>query len=86
LPAAAVVGAFDGGLLFAFGQDLEQQVGATLVQFHVAELVDLCGHPHRSIYADTATMPRFFTGDARSPDDVGFSRGSAPAGIGIVPG
>ena len=24
----------------------------------VADLVDLCGYPHRSTYADTATMPR----------------------------
>jgi hypothetical protein len=26
-------------------------------KFHLAELVNLCGHPHRSIYADTVTMP-----------------------------
>ena len=44
-------------LFLAFGQDLEQQLGAAAVEFHVAELVDLCGHPHRSTYADTATMP-----------------------------
>ena len=30
----------DGVLLLAFGQDLEQQLGAAAVEFHVAELVD----------------------------------------------
>jgi hypothetical protein len=35
----------------------------------VAEFVDLCGCPHRSTYADTATMPR--------------RRPSAPADVGI---
>jgi hypothetical protein len=48
----------DAGCLFPFGQDLEQQLGAAAVEFHIAELIHLCGHPHRWIYADTATMPR----------------------------
>ena len=43
---------------FAFGDDLEEQLGAAGVDFDVAKLIDLCGYPHRSIYADTATMPR----------------------------
>jgi hypothetical protein len=30
----------DGGLLFAFGEGLEQQFGAAPVQFHIAELVE----------------------------------------------
>jgi len=41
-PAAerVVAGDRDGGLLFAFGQDLEQQLGAATVEFHVAEFVE----------------------------------------------
>ena len=59
-PAAEALVGGDGntGLLLPFGQDLEQQLGAAPVQFEVAELVQLCGCPHSSIYADTATMPR----------------------------
>ena len=30
----------DGGLLFAFGEDLEQQLGAAAVELDVADLVD----------------------------------------------
>lgn len=30
----------DGGFLFAFGKDLEEQLGAAAVEFHVAELVN----------------------------------------------
>ena len=37
---AVVAGDRDGGLLLPFGQDLEQQFGAALVEFHVAELVE----------------------------------------------
>ena len=43
---------------FAFGDDLEEELGAAGVDFDVAELVELCGYPHSSTYADTATMPR----------------------------
>jgi len=37
---AVVAGDRDGGFLLALGQDLEQQFGATLVEFHVAEFVE----------------------------------------------
>jgi hypothetical protein len=39
------------------GDDAEQELGAGVVQGREADLVDLCGYPHRSTYADTATMP-----------------------------
>ena len=52
----------DGGFLLACGDDLEQQFGAAGVEPDVADLVDLCGYPHRSTYADTATMPRRVAG------------------------
>ena len=52
-----VAGAGDGGFLLAGGDDLEQQFGAAGVEVDVAEFIDLCGYPHRSTYADTATMP-----------------------------
>ncbi|MGW6309590.1 hypothetical protein [Streptomyces niveus] len=38
-------------------QDLEEEFGAAAVEFHAAEFVDLCRDPHRSIYAETATLP-----------------------------
>ena len=43
----------------AFGEDLEDQFGGAVWEGEVAELVDLCGYPHRSTYAyaETATMP-----------------------------
>jgi hypothetical protein len=41
----------------SFGEDLEDELGGAVGQREIAELVDLCGYPHRSIYADTATMP-----------------------------
>ena len=37
---------------------LEQGGGAVAGQREIAQLVDLCGCPHRSTYADIATMPR----------------------------
>jgi hypothetical protein len=58
LGEGGVGGDRDGGAFLAFGEYLEQQLGAAAVELEVAELVDLCGCPHRSIYADTATMPR----------------------------
>jgi len=40
-PAAerVIAGDRNGGLLFSFGQDLEEQLGAALVELHVAQLV-----------------------------------------------
>jgi hypothetical protein len=44
--------AFVGG-----GDEAEQQLGAVVVEGCEPDFIDLCGHPHRSTYADTATMP-----------------------------
>src|SRR5205823_3236477 len=46
----------DRRAFLALGEHLEEQFGAAAVEFHVAELVDLCGYPHRSIYAEVAIM------------------------------
>ena len=46
------------GVFVAAGYELEEQVRGVLLEGQVADLVDLCGYPHRSTYADTATMPR----------------------------
>jgi len=59
---AVVAGDRDGVLFFAFGEDLEEQLGAAAVEFHVAEFIELCGYPHRSTYAEPATMPRTVVG------------------------
>ena len=48
----------DGRFFFAFGDDLEEELGAAGVDFDVAQLVQLCRYPHSWTYADTATMPR----------------------------
>jgi hypothetical protein len=42
----------------AGGDELEEQVRRVVVEGYVADLVDLCGYPHRSTYSDTATMRR----------------------------
>jgi hypothetical protein len=52
-----VAGGDDAALEVAGVDDLEQQGAGFLVEDAVAQLVDLCGHPHRSTYADTETMP-----------------------------
>jgi hypothetical protein len=44
--------------LVAFAEDLEDQFGGAVGQREVAQLIDLCGCPHRSIYAEAVTMPR----------------------------
>jgi hypothetical protein len=41
-------------------------------QGKVAELVDLCGYPDRSTYADTATMPRWVLVGCRLRGGAGF--------------
>jgi hypothetical protein len=57
LPVGEVGGDDQAGALVALGDDLEDELGGTLGQREVAKLIDLCGYPHRSICADTATMP-----------------------------
>ena len=46
------------GPFVAGGDELEEQVRGLGFERDVADLVDLCGCPHRSTYADIATMPR----------------------------
>jgi hypothetical protein len=46
------------GAAFVGGGEAEQQLGAGVVERGEAEFVELCRYPHRSTYADTATMPR----------------------------
>jgi len=45
------------GFLLAFGEHLEGEFRAALVQSHVAQFIDLCRCRHRSIYPDPVTMP-----------------------------
>src|SRR3954453_7091872 len=45
------------GALVAVRDQAEHEVGGLGVKRDVADLVDLCGYPHRSTYADSATMP-----------------------------
>ena len=57
---------------------MEEQVGHVVVEGDVADLIELCGYPHRSTYADTATMPTSVLSMLVSDDDgAGF--------IGIIP-
>jgi hypothetical protein len=44
-------------LFVAGGDELEEQVRGVVVEGDVADLVDLCRHPHRSTYADYVIMP-----------------------------
>ena len=47
----------EGAALVGGGDEPEQQLGAGVVEWREPDLVDLCGYPHRSTYADPATMP-----------------------------
>jgi len=53
-----VAGHAQGAAFVGGRDDAEQQLGAGVVQRGEADFVDLCGCPHRSTYADPATMPR----------------------------
>jgi len=53
-----VAGQDQRGVFVAGGDELVEQVGCVLLEGNVADFVDLCGNPHRSIYAEPATMPR----------------------------
>jgi hypothetical protein len=68
-PAAEgfVAGDDQGGAFVAGGDELEEQVRRVGFEGDVADLVDLCGCPHRSTYADTATMPRMPQGGVSVP-------------------
>ncbi|MDQ1537848.1 MAG: hypothetical protein QOE58_2241 [Actinomycetota bacterium] len=58
-PAEDLVAGHDQRCPFvAGGDELEEQVGCFGLERDVADLINLCGYPHRLIYADTATMPR----------------------------
>ena len=58
-PAAErqVAGQDQGGMLVAAGDELEEQVRGVLVEWEVADFVDLCRHRHRSTYAGPVIMP-----------------------------
>lgn len=74
------VGGDDQAALFIpVSDDLEQQSGTLGVDRKVAQFIDLCGHPHRSIYAEPATMPRL------PPGRAGV-RGPCGLWLGIVTG
>jgi hypothetical protein len=47
----------EGSAFVGGGDEPEQQLGSGVVQRGEPKLVNLCGYLHRSIYADTATMP-----------------------------
>src|SRR6478735_10192732 len=48
----------DGAFLVGGVDEPVQAFGGVLGDWQQADVVDLCGYPHRSTYADTATMPR----------------------------
>ena len=45
------------GALLTLGQDLEEELGGSLVEVDVAEPVDLCRRRHKWTYADLVVMP-----------------------------
>jgi len=53
----AIAGDDDRAAFVAAGDQCEEEVGGLPFEREVADLIDLCGYPHRSICADTATMP-----------------------------
>ena len=87
-PAAEglVAGDDQRGAFVAAGDELEEQVRRFGFEGDVAHLVDLCRYPHRSTYADTATMPRTRMFGRRSRDGGGYRRRSCCGCLGIVSG
>ena len=73
-----VAGEDDGPLLLvALADDLEEKAGLQMIEFEVADFVDLSRPRDRSIYADPATIPtRCCCGEA--------TRGRRVAVVGIV--
>src|ERR1035437_8541478 len=67
-PAERFVGG-DGhtGLFLPFRQNLEQELGAAAVEFHVAELIDLCDIAPRWNIGPVATGPMFHRADGGHP-------------------
>src|SRR5215207_9633878 len=53
-----VAGDDQRGALVATGDEHEHQVRGLGVERDVADFIDLCGYPHRSIYAEIVTMPK----------------------------
>ena len=80
----AVAGDDDRTAFVATRDQREQQVRGLAFQRQVADLVDLCGYPHRSIYAETATMPRRRQRGRDAPAWDGVLEGAGGEGIGIV--
>jgi len=54
----AIGGDNDGALFVALADDLEQQVGAGLIDRQVSQFVNLCGAPHNLIYVECSLMLR----------------------------
>jgi hypothetical protein len=87
-PAAEglVRGDDQGGSFVAGRDELEEQVRGFGLERDVADLVDLCGYPHRSTYAETATMPRQSRCGSGSDVLSGLLSHDGSAGLGIVAG
>ena len=81
-----VAGEHERGVFVAGADELEEQVRGVLFEGQVADLVDLCGHPHRSTYADTATMPSSPLRWLRLPRCCRVIREADLADLGIVAG
>ena len=79
---AVVAGDRDGGLLLAFGEDLEQQLGAAPVEFHVAEFVE-AEQVDAAVAGDGAGELAFVGGFDEFVDELGGEDVADPvAGLG----
>jgi len=56
LAEGEVAGDGDRLLLVAVGDEVEEQLASGAVEGDEADLVDLCGAPHKSTYGDTSLM------------------------------
>jgi hypothetical protein len=57
----------DGAFLVGGVDEPVQAFGGVLGDWQQADVVDLCGYPHRSIYAEPATMPRLGPCNSQRP-------------------
>ncbi len=81
-----VAGEHERGVFVAGGDELEEEVRGVLLDREVADLIDLCGYPHRSTYAEPATMPRTVLGALLFGYGAGRSARGGRACVGIVAG
>ena len=70
--------------LVALGDHLEHQLGGPLGKGQISKLIELCGHPHKSTYADLAVMPTLVRAVVKNAGEERLLRSSVLDSVGII--